>query len=68
MASQEEIDELVETFLNDLDDQEKREIIDRLKNKNPKAAKILKTAWSIEQRSDKIDQIVGRVRDGISEL
>ena len=63
MASQKSVDELVEMFLTDLDEEEKQNVIDKLEKSRPKAAKILKTAWEIEQRSDKIDQIVDRVSD-----
>jgi hypothetical protein len=63
MASQKNIDELVEMFLNDLNDEEKQDTIDKLEKSKPKAAKILKTAWEIEQRSDKIDNIIDRVQD-----
>jgi len=63
MASQKSIDELVEMFLTDLDEEEKQNVIDKLKKSKPKAAEILETAWEIEQRSDKIDQIVDKVSD-----
>lgn len=63
MASQKNIDELVEMFLTDLDEEEKQNVIDKLEKSKPKAAKILKTAWKIEQRSDEIDQIVDKVSD-----
>jgi hypothetical protein len=68
MASQQEIDQLVDTFMKDLDDEAKQDVIDRLEDTQPKAAEILKNAWKVQKTSGKIDQIVNRVSDKIDNI
>ena len=62
------VDELVNKFLNQLDDEGKQEVIDRLEKTKPKAAKILKKAWSIEKRSDKINKLADEISSKIDEI
>jgi len=68
MASQQAVDQLVNKFLDKLDDDGKQEVIDRLEDTKPKAAKILKKAWEIEKRSDKIDDLADKISSKIAEI
>ncbi|WP_263835095.1 hypothetical protein [Salinibacter sp.] len=68
MASQQAVDQLVNKFLNQLDDEGKQEAIDRLEKTKPKAAKILKKAWEIEKRSNKINNLADEVSSKIDEI
>ena len=68
MASQQAVDQLVNKFLNQLDDEGKQKVIDRLEKTKPKAAKILKKAWSIEKRSDKINKLADEISSKIDEI
>jgi hypothetical protein len=70
MASmnQQEVDQLVNTFLTQLDDEGKQEVIDRLEDSKPNAANLLKKAWEIEKRSDKINKLADKISAKIAEI
>ena len=62
------VDELVNTFLKQLDDEGKQKVIDRLEGSKPNAAELLKKAWEIEKRSDKINDLADKVSSKIDKL
>ena len=68
MASQQAVDQLVNKFLDKLDDEGKQKVIDKLEDSKPKAAKILKKAWEVEKRSKEINNLADKISSKIAEI
>ena len=61
-----ELDRLIDTFINQLDSNEKQQVIDRLEEKNPNAAKILQNVWDMERSGERSKELVDDIIDALS--
>lgn len=60
------LDGLIDTFINQLDSHEKQQVIDKLEEKNPNAAKILQNVWNMERRGERSKELVDDIIDALS--
>jgi len=45
------LDDLIETFIEDLNDKQRQNVIDKLKRESPEAAKLLQSVWETQKNS-----------------
>lgn len=57
------LDDLIETFLEDLNDNQRQNVIDKLKRENPEAAKLLQSVWKMEKNAKSVEGIADEIGD-----
>ncbi len=60
------LDDLIEKFLEKLDDNQRQRVIDKLKRENPEAAELLQSVWRMEKNSREVENIADRIIDTLN--
>ena len=60
------LDDLIEKFLEKLDDKQRQRVIDKLKRENPEAAELLQSVWRMEKNSREVENIADRIIDTLN--
>lgn len=59
------LDDLIDAFLHQLDNDERRRVIKKLEKKNPNAAEVLKNVWKMEKRGQRAENLVDDILDAL---
>jgi len=57
------LDDLIETFIEDLNDKQRQNVIDKLKRENSEAAELLRSVWRMEKNARSVEGIADKIGD-----
>lgn len=66
MASSPVLDDLIETFIEDLNDKQRQNVIDKLKRESPEAAKLLQSVWKTQRNSREMKKMADELIDTLN--
>jgi len=60
------LDDLIETFIEDLNDKQRQNVIDKLKRESPEAAKLLQSVWETQKNSREMKKMADELIDTLN--
>lgn len=57
------LDDLIEMFLEDLNDEERQRVINKLEHKEPEIANILRDVWKTQKSNRRLKDIADNIED-----
>ena len=61
------LDDLIDTFMNKLEDAQKEAVIQRLEREDPAAARVLRRVRDMEKRADQVSRQIGDLIDDLED-